>query len=152
MSVPPSSLNRATSVPASQNTAPVITFRYGYLKYHTFNKRALVYDDAGNFIGDHHWPGSHDTQDGDELELDKGVLIQVTECMETTQTDISVLFDKRKARQESPQQKTPAPPQLPSSGIPSASYTRQSPLARLARPFNPLKPLNDVLGYSERAY
>lgn len=109
----------------------------------------MVYDDAGNFIGDHHWRESHDIQDGDELELDKGVLIQVSECMETTQTDISVLFDKRKASQESPQrQKTPAPqPPPPSSNISlSSSYARQSPLARPVRPFNPLKPLNDVLG------
>jgi hypothetical protein len=167
MSLPPSSFGRSTptTVPASQNTAPVIKFRClythdvrrkakrwqdGYLKYHTFNKRAMVYDDAGNFIGDHHWRESHDIQDGDELELDKGVLIQVSECMETTQTDISVLFDKRKASQESPQQqKTPAPQPLPppSSNISlSSSYARQSPLARPVRPFNPLKPLNDVLG------
>ncbi|OKL57421.1 hypothetical protein UA08_07047 [Talaromyces atroroseus] len=148
MSLPPSSLARA--VPASQNTAPVIKFRClythdirrkakrwqdGYLKFHTFNKRAMVYDDAGNFIGDHHWRESHDIQDGDELELDKGVLIQVSECMETTQTDISALFDRRKASQESPQQhKTPAPP----SGV--CSYPRQTPLAR------PPKSLNDLLG------
>ncbi|RAO70795.1 uncharacterized protein BHQ10_006807 [Talaromyces amestolkiae] len=167
MSLQPSSLSRSTptTVPASQNTAPVIKFRClythdvrrkakrwqdGYLKFHTFNKRAMVYDDAGNFIGDHHWRESHEIQDGDELELDKGVLIQVSECMETTQTDISVLFEKRKASQESPQpQKTPAPQQLPppSSNVSmSSSYARQSPLTRPARPFNPLKPLNDVLG------
>ncbi|PCH08050.1 protein of unknown function DUF2439 [Penicillium occitanis (nom. inval.)] len=167
MSLPPSSFSRPTppTVPASQNTAPVIKFRClythdvrrkakrwqdGYLKYHTFNKRAMVYDDAGNFIGDHHWREGHDIQDGDELELDKGVLIQVSECMETTQTDISVLFDKRKASQESPQsQKTPAPQPLPppSSNVSMSSpYARQSPLARPVRPFNPLKPLNDVLG------
>lgn len=167
MSLPPSSLSRSTptTVPASQNTAPVIKFRClythdvrrkakrwhdGYLKFHTFNKRVMVYDDAGNFIGDHHWRESHDIQDGDELELDKGVLIQVSECMETTQTDISVLFEKRKASQESPQpQKTPAPQPLPpqSSHVSmSASCARQSPLARPVRPFNPLKPLNDVLG------
>lgn len=167
MSLPPSSFGRSTptTVPASQNTAAVIKFRClythdvrrkakrwqdGYLKYHTFNKRAMVYDDAGNFIGDHHWRESHDIQDGDNLELDKGVLIQVSECMETTQTDISVLFDKRKASQESPQpQKTPAPRPLlpPSSNVSiSSSYARQSPLARPVRPFNPLKPLNDVLG------
>jgi Protein of unknown function (DUF2439) len=155
MSLPPSSLARATaaSVPASQNTAPVIKFRClythdirrkakrwqdGYLKYHTFNKRAMVYDDSGNFIGDHHWRESHDIQDGDELELDKGVLIQVSECMETTQTDISVLFDKRKASQESPrQQKTPAP--LPPSSVVS-SHPRQLSQVR------PLKSLNDLLG------
>uniref|UniRef100_A0A093V6V2 5'-3' DNA helicase ZGRF1-like N-terminal domain-containing protein n=1 Tax=Talaromyces marneffei PM1 TaxID=1077442 RepID=A0A093V6V2_TALMA len=172
MSLPPSSFGRSTpsAVPASQNTAPVIKFRClythdvrrkakrwqdGYLKYHTFNKRAMVYDDAGNFIGDHHWQESHDIQDGDELELDKGVLIQVSECMETTQTDISVLFDKRKASQESPQQqKTPAPQSLPppsSNILVSSSYAKQSPLPRAGRPFNPLKPLNDVLGIQRGA-
>lgn len=166
MSLPLSPFGRPTSstVPASQNTAPVIKFRClythdvrrkakrwqdGYLKYHTFNKRAMVYDDAGNFIGDHHWRESHDIQDGDELELDKGVLIQVSECMETTQTDISVLFDKRKASQESPQSQKLSAPQLPpslSNVSISSSYGRQPPLTRPVRPFNPLKPLNDVLG------
>lgn len=154
MSVPPSSFARATStsVPATQNTAPVIKFRClythdirrkakrwqdGYLKFHTFNKRAMVYDDSGNFIGDHHWRESQDIQDGDELELDKGVLIQVSECMETTQTDISVLFDRRKASQESPQKpNTPAPP----PSVRASSHSRQPPSAR------PLKSLNDLLG------
>jgi hypothetical protein len=33
----------------------------------------MVYDDQGNFIGDHHWRSPDDVQDGDEMELDKGV-------------------------------------------------------------------------------
>ncbi|KAH8702426.1 hypothetical protein BGW36DRAFT_372839 [Talaromyces proteolyticus] len=154
MSRPPLSLPRGTtsSVPASQNTAPVIKFRClythdvrrkakrwqdGYLKFHTFNKRAMVYDDAGNFIGDHHWRDSNEIQDGDELELDKGVLIQVSECMERTQADISALFEKRKASQESPQQSTPlAPP----STLPLSSRTAVP--ARTGPP----RSLNDLLG------
>ncbi|CRG87180.1 hypothetical protein PISL3812_04197 [Talaromyces islandicus] len=150
MSRPPSSARGPPSagVPASQNTAPVIKFRClfthdvrrkakrwqdGYLKFHTFNKRAMVYDDTGNFIGDHHWRDSNDIQDGDELELDKGVLIQVSECMETTQSDLSALFEKRKASQESPrQEKSSAPP--PSSRTPLPSRT------------GALKSLNDLLG------
>lgn len=150
MSLPPSSARGTpgASVPASQNTAPVIKFRClfthdvrrkakrwqdGYLKFHTFNKRAMVYDDAGNFIGDHHWRDSSEIQDGDELELDKGVLIQVSECMERTQADISALFEKRKASQDSPQkEKSSAPP--PSSRTPLPSRT------------GPPKSLNDLLG------
>lgn len=151
MSRPPSSARGtpSASVPASQNTAPVIKFRClfthdvrrkakrwqdGYLKFHTFNKRAMVYDDTGNFIGDHHWRDSNDIQDGDELELDKGVLIQVSECMETTQADLSVLFEKRKASQESPQQEKSSAPPPPSSRTPLPPRT------------GPLKSLNDLLG------
>lgn len=145
MSLPPSS---ARGTPASQNTAPVIKFRClfthdvrrkakrwqdGYLKFHTFNKRAMVYDDTGNFIGDHHWRDSNEIQDGDELELDKGVLIQVSECMERTQTDLSALFEKRKASQDSPQKENPSAPP-PSSRTPLPSRT------------GPPKSLNDLLG------
>jgi hypothetical protein len=139
----------SASVPASQNTAPVIKFRClfthdvrrkakrwqdGYLKFHTFNKRAMVYDDTGNFIGDHHWRDSNDIQDGDELELDKGVLIQVSECMETTQADLSALFEKRKASQGSPQQEKSSAPPPPSSRTPLPPRT------------GPPKSLNDLLG------
>lgn len=149
MSLPPSSLARsiAGNVPPTQNTAPVIKFRClfthdlrrkakrwqdGFLKFHTFNKRAMVYDDVGNFIGDHHWRDSSEIQDGDELELDKGVLIQVGECMEKTQTDLSVLFEKKRASQESPTQpRTPAPP---------------SSRASMGSQAGPLESLNDLLG------
>jgi hypothetical protein len=93
----------------------------------------MDYEDTDNFIGDHHCRDSNDIQDGDELELDKGVLIQVSECMETTQSDLSALFEKRKASQESPhQEKSSAPP--PSSRTPLPPRTGQ------------LKSLNDLLG------
>lgn len=151
MSRPPSSALATpnANVPPSQNTAPVIKFRClfthdirrkakrwqdGYLKFHTFNKRAMVYDDSGNFIGDHHWSESSEIQDGDELELDKGVLIQVSECMERTETDLSALFEKRKASQESPQQEKSSAPLPPSARTPLPSQS------------TPLKSLNDLLG------
>lgn len=60
----------------------------------------MVYDPSGNFIGDHHWLQEGGVQDGDELELDdKGVLVQVCEDVETTQTDLSGLL-KRRNRQD----------------------------------------------------
>ncbi|KAL5337129.1 hypothetical protein BJX70DRAFT_251605 [Aspergillus crustosus] len=103
------------TVPATQSTAPVIKYRClfthdmrrkakrwhdGFLRYHTFNKRVMVYDNTGYFIGDLHWRAPDGIQDGDELELDKGVLIQVCEPLEQTETDISSLHKNRS--QDSP--------------------------------------------------
>jgi hypothetical protein len=57
------------SIPPSQNTAPVLEFNClythdirrkqkrwqdGFLRFHTFNKRVMVYDVPRNFIGDMH--------------------------------------------------------------------------------------------------
>ncbi|KAL8950851.1 MAG: hypothetical protein Q9222_003128, partial [Ikaeria aurantiellina] len=98
------------TIPTSQNTAPVLSFRClythdlrrkakrwqdGVLRFHTFNKRVMVYDEPRNFIGDTHWRESDTIQDGDELELEKGVLIQVSEIIERTETDLSGLLEKR---------------------------------------------------------
>ncbi|KAI7596190.1 hypothetical protein KC316_g63 [Hortaea werneckii] len=82
-------------IPQSQNTALVLEFNClythdvrrkskrwqdGFLRYHTFNKRVMVYDVPRNFIGDTHWTAS-ELQDGDELTLDKeGVIVQVAEA------------------------------------------------------------------------
>lgn len=115
----PISTPRGTAPVSSQSpvTASVVKFRClythdlrrkskrwqdGYLRYHAFNKRVMVYDDHGNYIGDHHWRSTDEVQDGDELELDKGVLIEVGERMGTTQQDISNLFEKKKSSQGSP--------------------------------------------------
>ncbi|KAL8716442.1 MAG: hypothetical protein Q9220_000349 [cf. Caloplaca sp. 1 TL-2023] len=101
------------AIPTSQNTAPVLSFRClythdlrrkakrwqdGVLRFHTFNKRVMVYDEPRNFIGDTHWRESDTIQDGDELELEKGVLIQVSEIIERTETDLSELLEKRTAK------------------------------------------------------
>lgn len=144
--------NLGLTVPSTQNTAPILDFRClythdlrrkakrwqdGTLRFHTFNKRIMVYDLSKNFIGDYHWCEKHPLQDGDELELDKGVLIQVGESIGTTIQDLSSLFEKRKkAQPEIPGKATPLKPG-------PASTTRPSPvqLSQL-RP----KSLNALLG------
>lgn len=153
MSTPFSSAVRSTpslSTPLTQNTAPVIKFRClyshdlrrkakrwhdGFLRFHTFNKRVMVYDTPGNFIGDLHWRESEEIQDGDEIELDKGVLIQVGECMEKTQTDLSGLFEKKKTSQGSPPQNN-STPQSSRMSMPRSTGGSQAPL----------KSLNELLG------
>ncbi|GAD97368.1 hypothetical protein NFIA_079580 [Paecilomyces variotii No. 5] len=153
MSTPFSSAARSTpslSTPLTQNTAPVLKFRClyshdlrrkakrwhdGFLRFHTFNKRVMVYDTPGNFIGDLHWRESEEIQDGDEMELDKGVLIQVGECMEKTQTDLTGLFEKKKTSQGSPQQND-FTPQSSRVSIPRSTAGSQAPL----------KSLNELLG------
>ncbi|KAG0156018.1 hypothetical protein PDIDSM_3194 [Penicillium digitatum] len=113
----------------------------GYLRYHKFNKRIMVYDDQGNFIGDHHWRSSDEVQDGDEMELDKGVLIEVTENMGTTETDITTLYEKKKSSQGSPQTKDPV------SQAPCAStYTSASAPLRSSASSQSFRSLNDLLG------
>jgi hypothetical protein len=156
MSIPLSSAatQRGTSslnVPATQNTAPVIKFRClfthdvrrkakrwhdGFLRYHTFNKRVMVYDTTGYFIGDLHWRQDDGIQDGDELELDKGVLIQVCEPVEQTQTDLSTLYNNKKKTQESP---TQAAEQL------APSFRASAPLRSSISSQQP-RSLKDVLG------
>ncbi|KAL3449819.1 hypothetical protein BJX65DRAFT_31925 [Aspergillus insuetus] len=149
LSTPRSSASRAPdlTVPATQGTAPVIKFRClfthdvrrkakrwqdGFLRFHTFNKRVMVYDNGGYFIGDLHYRAPEGIQDGDELELDKGVLIQVCETLEQSETDISVLY-RNKA--------TTSPPQ--SNGPPSAA---RSPAPRPLPSQQASRSLNDLLG------
>ncbi|KAJ5182598.1 hypothetical protein N7492_000214 [Penicillium capsulatum] len=107
----------------------------GYLRYHAFNKRVMVYDEQGNFIGDHHWRSGDEVQDGDELELDKGVLIEVGERMSTTQTDLTNLFEKRKSSQGSP-----------SSNTHLSQAARTSTPVRSSGSSQPFRSLNDLLG------
>ncbi|KAL2362952.1 hypothetical protein RJZ56_004130 [Blastomyces dermatitidis] len=67
----------------------------GFLRVHSFNKRVMVYDTQNNFVGDLHWREGEEPNDGDELELERGVLVQVGECVEKTQTDLTELLEKR---------------------------------------------------------
>ncbi|KAL6230616.1 hypothetical protein BDW75DRAFT_234259 [Aspergillus navahoensis] len=151
MSVPPSSAATPRpsnlTVPATQNTAPVIKFRClfthdmrrkakrwqdGFLRYHTFNKRVMVYDTTGYFIGDLHWRAPEGIQDGDELELDKGVLVQVCEPLDKTETDISSMY-KNKSQPSPSRPNDAAPPSVRSTPRPLLS--QQAP-----------RSLNDLLG------
>lgn len=73
----------------------------GRLKYHTFNKRVMVYDDRGNFIGDMHWRREWELDDGEEIELERGgVIVQVSECVGRQNQDLSELLDKRVKEKE----------------------------------------------------
>ncbi|KAL4967555.1 uncharacterized protein BDV14DRAFT_197919 [Aspergillus stella-maris] len=132
------------NVPATQGTAPVVKFRClfthdlrrkakrwqdGFLRFHTFNKRVMVYDNTGYFIGDLHWRAPEGIQDGDELELDKGVLIQVCEPLERTDTDLSELYKN----------KSQTSPSLPGE-VPSSARSTPRPSQQASRS------LNDLLG------
>lgn len=56
----------------------------------------MVYDVPRNFIGDMHWTGEEDMQEGDEVLLEKaGVKVEVAERIGQTQTDLSELRAKK---------------------------------------------------------
>lgn len=99
-------------IPRTQNTAPVLEFNClythdvrrkskrwqdGFVRFHTFNKRIMLYDIPRNLIGDTHWMGEGELADGDEVKLDKsGVLVQIAEAIGTTETDLTELLSSRK--------------------------------------------------------
>src|SRR5579871_6105484 len=70
----------------------------GFLKYHTFNKRAMVYDTLHNFIGDTHWQASEGVGEGDEVELEVGVVVQVGEQVGLSETDLRPIFERPRKR------------------------------------------------------
>ncbi|KAK3718218.1 hypothetical protein LTR37_005333 [Vermiconidia calcicola] len=105
------------SVPQTQNTAVVLEFNClythdvrrkqkrwqdGFLRFHTFNKRVMVYDVPRNFIGDAHWKAEEALQDGDEVTLEKdGVVVQVAGSVGQTETDLTELrMSKKKSSSE----------------------------------------------------
>jgi hypothetical protein len=97
-------------VPLSQNTAPVYKFdclythdlvrkqkrwQDGVLAFHTFNKRIMVYDLSNNFIGDTHSRDSDSVNAGDELRLDRGILVEVGEGKGQRDQDITEVVAKK---------------------------------------------------------
>lgn len=146
------------SIPPTQNTATVVEFdclythdlrrkqkrwQDGFLRYHTFNKRAMVYDVPRNFLGDLHWTEGGDIQEGEELTLEKGgILVQVGEEVGRKETDLSGLLSKKDT--SSPSRKLSSP---------NASVPRQF----ISRPQTPAAAsqgkhvsLNSLLGPSRR--
>ena len=111
MQVVQSSTASSTGAQSPSTSAPVLDFvclfthdlrrkqkrwQDGRLKYHTFNRRVMVYDERGNFVGDAHWSEDYDLGDGDELQLERGgVIVQVGECTGRRDQDLSELIDKR---------------------------------------------------------
>ncbi|KAL5119280.1 hypothetical protein ACEQ8H_002767 [Pleosporales sp. CAS-2024a] len=139
-------------------TAPVAEFRClfttdvrrkqkrwqdGYLRFHTFNSRVMVTDQARNHVGDTYWKESSELHEGDELSLDKGVLVEVAEAMGITQTDLAPLLAKKK---DPPN----APPVRPAPAAATRAFQRPSAVApgTAARPGLQLKhrSLNTLLG------
>jgi hypothetical protein len=158
MTAPPRSTPHSSALPASQ-TAPVNEFKClfthdlrrkqkrwqdGYLKFHTFNSRIMVTDQARNHIGETYWKESHELQEGEELSLDRGVMVEVAEPVGTTQTDLTPLFGKKTREQpkEPPTRPTPSatvrPFQRPSSVAPTTAQRTGTQLRH--------KSLNTLLG------
>ena len=140
-------MNPTTStmnIPQTQNTAPVLEFRClytqdlrrkqkrwqdGRLKFHTFNKRVMVYDERSNFVGDTHWKGS-DFDEGEEFELERrGIMVEVGEFVGKRDQDLSELIDKRvKEREERIAAKAAASPAHPQTPIPDSGLLRPKTL------------------------
>ena len=145
-------------VPSTQNMAQVLEFRClfthdlrqkkkrwqdGFLRFHTFNKRVMVYDVPRNFIGDTHWLEEEVVQDGAELRLDKGVLVEVGEAMGTTEQDLTELLKKARHTQDS------------QAVVDANSRSKYSATARpTTTPLGQLRPtsLNALLGTPKGAY
>ncbi|KAF5564231.1 hypothetical protein FPHYL_4809 [Fusarium phyllophilum] len=120
----------------------------GVLKYHTFNKRVMVYDDRNHFIGDAHWQEGGDLEPGDEFELDRGAaIVQVSDCTGQREQDLTELLDKRakeveKRRTNAGTTRTPG----------STAAVTQTPRNDQNAPHFQLRhrPLNDLVGGASR--
>ncbi|KAI0600700.1 hypothetical protein F4775DRAFT_545085 [Biscogniauxia sp. FL1348] len=148
-----SSASSASHQPRA-STAPVLEFvclfthdlrrkqkrwQDGRLKYHTFNKRVMVYDERGNFVGDTHWCEDYDFGEGEELQLERGSsIVQVAECVGSRDQDLSELVDKRaqeKVKRQSAALARRAPP------VESTTPQAASPHFQLQQ-----RPLHSVIG------
>ena len=145
------------AIPSTQNTAPVHCFRClytydlrrkakrwqdGTVRFHTFNKRIMVYDTSRNFIGDTHWQDGGVIEDGDELKLDAGALIQVGEKMKSVNQDLTSLWDKRGKKTTSSAEND----KRMAVAVKDTSFGRQPCLSSPSQ-LRP-KPLNAILGSS----
>ncbi|TGO47784.1 hypothetical protein BOTNAR_0506g00050 [Botryotinia narcissicola] len=143
-------------VPPDQNTAPVLEFRClytadtrrkqkrwqdGRLKYHTFNKRVMVFDERSNLVGDAHWREKAPLDEGAELELERnGILVEVSEFIEKKDQDLTELIYKRVKERE---ERFIARKGDSSPARSAASVIRSQTIA--AAHLKP-KPLNSILG------
>ncbi|CAF9924935.1 hypothetical protein IMSHALPRED_006331 [Imshaugia aleurites] len=166
------------TVPSTQNTAPVLEYRClythdlrrkqkrwqdGLLRFHTFNKRIMVYDVSRNYIGDMHWREDGILQDGDEFELDRGVLIQVGEATGSMEQDLTGLLEKRKkapevaVNEEVPHQPVAVPIARPTAVQPSQLRPKTlnallgTPRGRLGRAALPTKSPHELCMESENS-
>lgn len=138
----------SSSVPLTQNTALILEFRClftpdlkkkqkkwqdGRLKFHTFNKRIMVYDDRTNYVGDTHY---HTTtlEEGEELELERGVLVEVGELLAKQDQDLGEILQSVQGAAKSARQASIAPERGAGRGAtpgPTAGrYTTPAPAPR----------------------
>lgn len=100
---------RALSTTSSQNTAPVLEYRCmfthdghkkskkwhdGTLRFHTFNKRVMVYDDSKSLVGGLHYRAQEEFGEGLEFRLDRPIDVVVEEKLGQTSTDLTPLLAK----------------------------------------------------------
>lgn len=88
----------------------------------------MVYDERQNYVGDKHWGGST-LEEGEELELERGILVEVGEPCGRTEQSMEEVLDKVTARRGR-NAETPAP----SRGI---MATPASAAGRFATPAPP---------------
>ena len=67
----------------------------GKLRFHTFNRRVIVQDDSGNFVGDLHYRDNEEFGEGLELSLDRPVLVQVEEKIHESSTDLTAVLNRQ---------------------------------------------------------
>ncbi|KAK2591473.1 hypothetical protein QQS21_010849 [Conoideocrella luteorostrata] len=124
----------------------------GKLKYHTFNKRIMVHDDRGNFIGDGHWHAGGDLEEGEELQLDRGAaIVQVADCVGSREQDLTELLDKRAREVEKRRAVAAAKTQSSSKVRPQAQAQAQAqdqnPHFQMNhRPLNSIVPIPGPIG------
>ncbi|OJD18197.1 hypothetical protein AJ78_01755 [Emergomyces pasteurianus Ep9510] len=118
----------------------------GFLCFHSFNKRVMVYDTQNNFIGDLHWRDGEELDDGDELELERGILVQVGERVEKTHTDLTELLDKRKHAATSSPAKAFLSDVSSSRSVLAAHHGSNSNNNTAPNSSGRLKSLNELLG------
>ncbi|KAG6003942.1 hypothetical protein E4U21_001568 [Claviceps maximensis] len=124
----------------------------GRLKYHTFNKKIMVYDDRGNFIGDAHWQAGGDLEENEELDLDRGAaIIQVADFVGSREQDLTEVLDKRarevEKRRAVAAAKTPASSRLragPAAAAAAAAETSHFQLNH--RPLSSIVPSPGPIG------
>ncbi|PNS19485.1 hypothetical protein CAC42_7329 [Sphaceloma murrayae] len=144
----------STQIPQTQNTAPVLEFRClytrdlrrkakrwqdGFLRYHTFNRRVMVYDTLRTFIGDTFNPGGAELQEGDEIDLEKHyVMVQVSEPTGTTQTDLTELMESRHKNKDATKADSPASHRISQESASVPYQKHRSLSALLGTPKGPL--------------
>ncbi|KAI9795843.1 MAG: hypothetical protein M1833_006792 [Piccolia ochrophora] len=110
------STTSSLTLPGTKHTAPVLEFEClythdirrkqkrwqdGVLRFHTFNKRVMVYDIARNFVGDTHWRESAQIAENDEFQLELGgALVQIGAPTGQAEQDLTGLLEKRVKERE----------------------------------------------------